>query len=75
MRTVINIKKESVSSDDGDFEETPLSEIIIAYEGGFVRADYVWQSYLDHAYPGKPNRFSIARKLDNYKPKVQKYGS
>ena len=73
MKTVFNIIKENIS-EDGSFEETPLKDIIISYDGGMVRADYVWQSYLDHSEPGKPNRFSIARKLDKYKPRVQKYG-
>jgi hypothetical protein len=74
MREILNIRKEKVSGED--FEEMPLADILISYEDGMVRADYVWQAYLDHCHPEKPNRFSVARKLDKYKPKVKvnKYG-
>lgn len=73
MTYLLTIKKGKISSDD--FEEIPLNDIIIDYEGGVVRASYAFQAFLDHQHPERPNRFSVARKLDKYKPKVPKYGS
>lgn len=72
MPYILKIRKENASGES--FEEIPLSDIVIDYDDGMVRANWVWQAYLDHEHPEKPNRFSIARKLEKYKPKINKHG-
>lgn len=73
MNYLLTIRNGKISSDD--FEEISLKDIVIDYDGGVVRASYAFQAFLDHQHPERPNKFSIARKLDKYKPKVSKYGS
>ena len=75
MTYILKIRKEKVSFiNNGDTsEEIPLTDISIDFEDGVAKASYVWQAFLDHQIPGRPNRFSIARKLAKHKPKINKY--
>ena len=75
MTYLLKIRRERVSLiNDKNDEEVSLTDIVIDYEGGMVRGNYVWQAFLDHQHPERPNRFSVARKLGKYKPKINKYG-
>lgn len=63
MRRILNVNRNEITIDDEKFK---LKDIMLNFEYiGSIRSDVLFEMILD--YYNRPNKISIARKLDKYK--------